>query len=248
MAWGDDFRPYMRVADKLSNGKRELDAKLKKLGRAAQPVALTGRAITTTFWGKAWCDNLERYSDYESRLPKGRTYVKNGSVLDLCISAGKIEAFVAGSELYRVQIDIEGLLDDRWAAVKKAVSGRIASLVSLLAGELGPDVLSVLTRPREGLFPEPNQIRLKCSCPDHAELCKHVAAVLYGVGARLDLAPELFFTLRQVDKDELLAAASSADLTAGTRGTSTGKKIARSALSDLFAIELAPPPRSPKKR
>jgi uncharacterized Zn finger protein len=247
MAWGDDFRPYMRVADKLAHGRRELARQLAKLGREAQPVTIAGRKITTTFWGQAWCDNLERYSDYESRLPRGRTYAKNGSVLDLHVSAGKIEAFVAGSELYRVQIDIEALLDERWAAVKRAVSGRIASLVSLLAGELGPDVLAVLTRPREGLFPEPDQIRLRCSCPDHAELCKHVAAVLYGVGARLDVEPGLFFTLRQVSVDELLAAASSADLTAG-RGRSTGKRIERKALAGLFAIELAPPPRAARKK
>jgi uncharacterized Zn finger protein len=187
------------VAEKRRRAEKKL-AQMKKKGRAITPVRPEGRTIARTFWGKAWCDNLESYSDYENRLPRGRTYLRNGSVVHLEIAGGRVEALVSGSELYRVEIDITALGPARWKKIKKACSGGIASLVELLQGKLSAGVMATITRPREGLFPTPKEISLKCSCPDWAGMCKHVAAALYGVGARLDEQPHLLFLLRQVDQ------------------------------------------------
>jgi len=100
------FRPYVPVAKRRAIAARELE-KLRKKGRKISPVVLEGRTIARTFWGKAWCENLERYSDFENRLPRGRTYVRNGSVVDLQIERGQVRATVSGSELYTVRIDID---------------------------------------------------------------------------------------------------------------------------------------------
>ncbi len=241
--WGAYYRPYVSVAQKKTQSARTLARLLKKSKRAAQPVVIEGRKrlLATTFWGRAWCDNLERYADFANRLPRGRTYLRNGSVLDLAIVGGRIEAYVAGSELYQVTIGIAALAKTRWRRVVSRCTGRIGSLVGLLRGELSDDVLAVLTHTRDGLFPEPREMTLACSCPDWAEVCKHVAAVLYGVGIRLDVRPDLFFVLRRVNQAELLSSATAG---AGSRARpAAGKRIADARLSAVFGIELeATPP------
>ena len=78
-------------------------------GTDIQPIALTGNKIAKTYWGAAWCQHLESYSDYANRLPRGRTYVRNGSVCHLAVSPGKVEAMVSGSEIYKVHIEIKKL-------------------------------------------------------------------------------------------------------------------------------------------
>ncbi len=250
MGFGYDWRPYVSVAERRARAARELAKLAKKTGPAPAPVRVEGRVIATTFWGQAWCENLERYSDFANRLPRGRTYVRNGSVVDLRIEPGAVRARVAGSELYTVDIAIRRLAAARWRAVKKACTGRIGSLVGLLRGKLSDDVLAVLARPGTGLFPEPKDIAMDCSCPDWAGMCKHVAATLYGVGARLDNQPELFFALREVDQAELLSAATVLPAPRG-KGRKV-KQIADDDLGAVFDIELdqapAPPPRRARKR
>jgi uncharacterized Zn finger protein len=239
MGWYDGyygFRPYVSVAQRRAKAKREL-AKLEKKGHKASPVVIEGRKIATTFWGTAWCDNLESYSDFESRLPRGRTYVRNGSVCDLQVEPGKVLARVCGSELYRITIKIKPLADAVWKDVKRKCAGQIGSLVELLQGRLSKAVMEVVTGRDGGLFPKPNEIGMSCSCPDWAEMCKHVAAALYGIGARLDEQPELLFKLRQVDHLELIAAAGDA-APAGTKAAAGKKTIASDALADVFGIEL----------
>jgi uncharacterized Zn finger protein len=242
MAWygyGDTyFRPYVSVAEKKALSARALTKLMKKAKRAPEPVLLTNgrRHVATTFWGKAWCENLERYADFANRLPRGRTYVRNGSVLDLAIGKGKVDAYVAGSELYTVRIGIAPLAKARWRRVVTRCTGRIGSLVGLLRGELSGDVLTVLCDAKGGLFPEPREISLECSCPDWAEVCKHVAAVLYGVGSRLDQKPELFFVLRQVDQTELISSATSGAVSRPR--AAPAKRLAGSRLADVFGIDL----------
>src|SRR5215831_9763927 len=216
MAWyggdrWDYYPPYVSVGEKKARGALALAKLLKKSKRAADPVVLghRKRQLAATFWGQAWADNLERYADLANRLPRGRAYLRNGSVLDLTIGPGRVEAYVAGSELYRVTIDITPLGKTRWRRVVGRCTGRIGSLVGLLRGELSADVLAVLTDAREGLFPEPRELALDCSCPDGADVCKHVAAVLYGIAVRLDTRPEVFFDLRQVDQAELIGSATT---------------------------------------
>jgi uncharacterized Zn finger protein len=231
------FKPYVRVADRQAMGERAVLRKLKK-GEAAHPVPrMPGSGkIAKSFWGAAWCENLESYSDYENRLPRGRTYVRNGSVMHLAITAGEVRAFVQGSELYTVEVSIAKLARPRWSKVVAACAGKIDSLVELLQGRISSAVMQVVTDHERGMFPAPREIELSCSCPDWATMCKHVAAVLYGVGARLDEQPELLFVLRGVDHLELLGASTEARPT-GTK--QLGKKtIAEVDLADVFGIEI----------
>ena len=238
--WGWGWRPYVPVAQRRANAAKQT-AKLLKKGVAVEPVTLDGRRIARTFWGEAWCSHLESFSDFANRLPRGRTYVRNGSVCHLAISKGKIEALVSGSELYTVSIRIGTLPDKGWADIKRRCVGQIASLLDLLKGRLSDGVMSVVTDRQRGLFPQPGEIDLKCSCPDWAVMCKHVAAVLYGIGARLDHAPELLFTLRGVDHAELVQV-ETAGLTAGK---GKGRRLRAENLEEIFGIDLAPAAKTP---
>ena len=179
------WRPYVSVAQRRAKALRKME-KLRKQGRNIQPVEVEGRTIARSFWGKAWCEHLESFSDFENRLPRGRTYVRNGSVCHLAIEAGRIEAMVSGSELYKVTIKIKPLKPAVWKAIKKQCSGQIGSMLELLQGRLSDHVMSIVTDRKKGLLPLPGQIELGCNCPDWAVMCKHVSAVLYGIGNRLD--------------------------------------------------------------
>jgi uncharacterized Zn finger protein len=237
MGWGSwDYRPYQSVGERQRQAAREI-ARLRKSGRTISPIRIEGREIATTFWGKAWCDNLESYSDYANRLPRGRTYVRNGSVMDLQIAPGVVTALVCGHELYRVDIKIRPVKPAAWRRIKAECAGKIDSLIELLKGKLSGRVMEIITRRESGLFPAPAEIALSCSCPDWAEMCKHVAASLYGVGARLDEKPELLFVLRRADHTELIGQAENAGVMRKAASRRTGR-ILKEGLSEIFGIEL----------
>jgi uncharacterized Zn finger protein len=231
------------VAKRRLLAARELE-KLKKKGHIVSPVVIEGRTIARNFWGKSWCENLERYSDYANRLPRGRTYVRNGSVVDLQIECGQVRAMVSGSDIYSVRIEIGTVLQARWKAICKDCLGSIGSLVELLQGKLSKNVMERVCREGDGLFPSPREIKMTCSCPDWAGMCKHVAAVMYGAGARLDIAPDLLFTLRGVDRSELIVNAG-ADLPRTRTGVATERILAEENVAALFGIEMAPAPSAP---
>jgi uncharacterized Zn finger protein len=235
------FRPYVPVAKRRAEAAKEV-AKRTKKGQAVSPVKIDGRSIASTFWGKAWCENLEGYSDFANRLPRGRTYVRNGSVVDLKVEKGRITALVSGSELYEVRIDIAALSKPKWAALKAQCAGQIGTLVELLQGKLSKAVMATVTDREKGLFPRPNEIEMRCSCPDYAGMCKHVAATMYGVGNRLDSAPELLFTLRCVDHLELIEQAIPA---APLGGKGTAPALATDDLGAIFGIEIGDAPAAP---
>ena len=230
------WKPYVSVAQRRAKAER-LAAQLKKKGHALSPVTAE-RAIAKTFWGKAWCDNLERYSDYANRLPRGRTYVRNGSVIDLQIAEGKVSAQVMGSELYKITVNITAVPKKQWQDIGVDCAGTIDSLVELLQGRLSKGVMERICQPGKGLFPSPKEIKFDCSCPDWASMCKHVAAVFYGVGARLDERPELLFMLRKVDAKELVARAS-AGLPLPKKGPAAGKVLDEAKIAGIFGIEMA---------
>jgi len=234
--WGG-WRPYVSAAERRRNAAREMD-KLKKKGHPVSPVIVEGRAIGKTFWGKAWCENLERYSDYANRLPRGRTYVRNGSVLDLQIASGEIKALVSGSEIYRVVVKVTPVTKARWRSICKDCAGAIDSLVELLQGHFSKGVMERICRQKSGLFPSPEEIKLSCSCPDWASMCKHVAAVLYGIGARLDQKPELLFRLHNINEKELIAKAGEG-LALTKRGPDRAKVLGGEDLSELFGLDMA---------
>ena len=183
MRWENEWRPYVSAAEKKRQAVQEAAAHAKKQKRAPEPVVLKSRQIAITFWGRAWCDNLTSYQDYSNRLPRGATYVRNGSIVDLKIQSGKIEAIVAGSSPYSVHIEIQKLDQKRWKAIRQECSSSIDSLLDLLSGKFSDGVMSRLTDRKTGLFPSPREIRMSCSCPDYSSCCKHLAAVMYGVGS-----------------------------------------------------------------
>jgi hypothetical protein len=231
----DFWKPYVSVAARQRKAAAEAQ-RLAKKGQALAPVVIEGRAIARTFWGKAWCENLERYSDFATRLPRGRSYARNGSVIDLQIAAGEVTALVSGSELYRVSVRIGAVAATQWTTLSTDCAGAIDSLVDLLQGKLSAPIMERVTRAGTGLFPTPREIELDCSCPDWADMCKHLAAVLYGVGARLDRQPELLFTLRGVDEKELIASAGhGGSLTASPP---SARVLVSDGLGELFGIEL----------
>ncbi len=238
------FRPYVPVAQRRWQAQKET-AKLTKSGRVVSPIVIEGRKIAQNFWGKAWCDNLERYSDFENRLPRGRTYVRNGSVVDLQIERGKVEALVSGSEIYKVKVDVAA--PARWKAICRDCAGSIGSLIELLQGKLSKNVMERVCREADGLFPAPPEIKMSCSCPDWADMCKHVAATLYGVGARLDSNPDLIFTLRGVDRTELVSTVG-ADLPLTEAAAASERVLAADDVAALFGIEMAAPDAPPVKQ
>jgi uncharacterized Zn finger protein len=243
------WKPYVSVAERRRKAEKAA-AKAKKSGADHSPIESSRGAIAKTFWGKAWCDNLEAYSDYANRLPRGRTYVRNGSVIDLKIVEGEVHAQVMGSSLYKVAVKVTEVPAKQWQAIGTECSESIDSLVELLQGKLSKGVMERICAPRTGLFPAPKEIDFSCSCPDWASMCKHVAAVLYGVGARLDQQPELLFRLRRVDAKDLVSQAG-AGLPKSKKGPAASKVLDTSMLGDVFGIEMdepAAPKASPKKK
>ncbi|MPY89802.1 MAG: hypothetical protein GEU99_18005 [Luteitalea sp.] len=238
MAQYDGWKRYVPVALRRRRAARKLAALEKRRGQAASPISIEGRAIAKTFWGKAWCDNLERYSDYANRLPRGRTYVRNGSVIDLRIAPGAVSALVSGSAIYRVTVKVSAVPKAQWRAICKDCAGAIDSLVELLQGRFSQGVMVRLCREKTGLFPAPADITFACSCPDWATMCKHVAAVLYGVGARLDEEPELLFALRKVREQDLIARAGES-LPETQKAPAAGRVLETGDLSEIFGIEMA---------
>lgn len=233
MRWYE-YQPYVSVAEKKAKAKKEV-ARRRAKGQQIQPVEITGKAIATTFWGKSWCKNLESYSDFENRLPRGRSYVLHGSVIHLEIQQGLIYALVKGSETYEVRIQISTVLKKKWQEIKNQSSGQIGSLIELLQGKISKAVMELVTNRDSGLFPSPSEIKMKCNCPDYADMCKHISAVMYGVGNRLDSDPELLFLLRGVDYKELLEnAISSPD----SIHTADAPRIAADDLGAIFGIEI----------
>jgi uncharacterized Zn finger protein len=234
-----DFRPYVPAAVRKQRAQNAA-ARLDRKGTSREPITIAGNLIARTFWGRSWCTNMERYSDFYSRLGRGRSYVRSGAVLDLRIERGAVAASVMGSRLYTVEVKIEPVPKARWDALCKRCAGGIDSVVELLQGRLSESVMQHICGEACGLFPSPREIGFDCTCPDWASMCKHVAAVLYGIGARFDTRPELLFTLRGVDGSDLIAAAGQG-VTAAPSRAGTARRLESGDLSALFGIEIVEP-------
>lgn len=229
------WAPYVPVAERRARAAAKAQRKLPS-GQKALPVEISGRKIATTFWGEAWCTNLEAYSDFANRLPRGRTLARNGSVVHLEIREGRVKAMVAGGSTYDVTVKIRRLQKKPWKDIKARCANGIGSLVELLSGSISESIMEIVTAKGEGLFPAPHEIELNCSCPDWAVMCKHVAGTLYGVAARLDNAPELLFTLRGVDPNEMVEAAVVGPATQARSGKR--KVLDASDLTSVFGVTI----------
>lgn len=200
-----EYPRYVSVGEKKANAVKQI-AKLRKKNINLKPITVQGNKLAKTWWGNAWNKNLESYADYSNRIARGRSYVKNGFVLDLQIEKGLVNALVmgTGSKPYSITVIIEPLKTSRWDTIVKACGNKIGSIEELAEGKFPKELESIFSLKGEGLFPSPNEIKFSCSCPDYAYMCKHVAAVLYGIGTRFDEDPVLFFTLRGIDVEKLL--------------------------------------------
>jgi len=245
MAYWNYFPPKPTVAQQKKNAEKAI-AKLSKKG-GCSPVQLQSKTISTSYWGKAWCTHIEGWYDHANRLERGRSYVRADAVVDLRIERGAVIGKVNGSSLYEIRITVTSLPSTRWNAFKKACYGQVENLMDLLDGKLPETVLQALTSPEAGLFPRTKEMKLSCNCPDGAYMCKHVAAVLYGVGSRLDTQPELLFTLRGMDHTELVsqAAVAAADLGTSAKDDHT---IKDQDLAGIFGVEMATMPGEPIAR
>lgn len=233
------FPKHVTVAEKKVKAAQSL-AKLKAKNTDAEPVHIEGRILAKSWWGKAWNLNLESYADYRNRIERGKAYVRNNSVLDLKITKGKIKAIVQGSKVrpYTVEILINPLDSKHWEQVISLCNHRIDSLEQLIEGKFPRELESLFTERKYGMFPSPDEIHFDCSCPDWAMMCKHVAAVLYGVGARLDSDPMLFFKLRDVDGHALIRKTIERKLEGLLKnaGKKSNRVIADEEIDELFGL------------
>ena len=233
------YPKYESVTEKKAKAIKALE-KLKKKNPEIEPVIIEGRTLARSWWGKAWNLNLESYADYGNRIARGKSYVRNNTVLDLKISKGKVEAKVqgSGSKPYDVKIRIDTLSSEKWEQVTALCNHRIGSLEQLVEGKF-PKELEVLFKDKKyGMFPSPKEIHFECSCPDWASMCKHVAAVLYGIGARLDLNPMIFFELRGLDGQELVRKSMERKLESMLKnaGKKSKREIAYEDISNIFGL------------
>ncbi|MDF1617611.1 SWIM zinc finger family protein [Petrocella sp. FN5] len=233
------YSKYVSVAEKKAKAIRAIE-KLKKKNKDIDPVILEGSALVKTWWGKSWNHNLESYADYSNRVSRGRSYVRNNAVLDLRISKGIVSALVQGSRAkpYVVKIQIDTLSRDKWDQVTRLCNHRIDSLEQLIEGKFPKELSVMFTEKKYGLFPSPKEIHFSCDCPDWAFVCKHVAATLYGIGARLDVNPMLFFDLRDIDGQELVKKSMEKKLenmliNAGKKST---REIAAEDVQGIFGL------------
>lgn len=240
MSYGG-FPAYVSVDEKKRKARASIE-RLRKKNPNVSPVIITGKKLATTWWGNSWNNNLESYLDYENRIERGRSYVRNGAVLNLEITEGNVSALVQGSRAkpYKVEIVIKSLPKNIWEAITKDCACKIDSLQELMEGKFPKALSELFTVKGKGLFPMPNEIKFTCSCPDYANMCKHVAAVLYGVGARLDENPELFFVLRNIDIEELISdTISKKSQTLLQKSKIKSRRvISETDVSDMFGIEI----------
>jgi uncharacterized Zn finger protein len=208
MGWQEygRFPPYVSKAEKIRKAEKVKKALMKKKGVSLEPIVLNGSVIARTWWGKSWNQNLERYADYAYRLGRGRSYVRCGSVIDLKITCNTINALVMGSapKPYKIDIFIQPIERKHERALMEKSRTSLDSMQAMLAGEFPGELKEEFFRQGTGLFPSPKEIRLNCSCPDIATMCKHVAAAMYGVSARLDARPGLFFELRGIKIEDFV--------------------------------------------
>ena len=232
---------YVSVAERRARARRKLE-QLRKKHPNLQPVVIEGGSLVRTWWGKAWNGNLQKYADYANRVGRGRSYVRHGALLDLQISPGQVNALVQGTRgsPYKIRIAIKPVGRAIWKEIRTACEGQVASLQELLEGRFPKGLAELFTAKGSGLFPSPKEIEFKCSCPDWAYMCKHVAAVLYGIGTRLDEDPSLFFVLRKMKMDDLITQAvrdKSARLLKQA-AKKTSRVIDDADMADVFGIEL----------
>lgn len=224
----------------------EAEEKRERLAREIVRRRAEGEALTALtapksghlcrqFWGRAWCRHLQEMTAYEGRLAPGRTCLRQGRVFDLILQPGEVRAVVADQRLHTTRLHIRPLEAETWSRLQQAAAAAAPSLLDLLSGRLGEDLLRLLCDAGTGLFPRADEIRFDCDCTDDADPCQHAAAVFYGIGLELDTRPEALFLLRGAEPRILLAEAAR-DARASLAAPAS--ELATEDLGHLFGIDL----------
>jgi len=186
------------------------DGKFYEAGRAiAVEGGVTVRSkrgkIGEQWWSRRFVDVLEQICD-GGRLARGRAYARKGQVIDFALSAGRVTARVQGSrpQPYAVTIAIAAFDEAQWADLTEALGSRALYRAALLAGEMPHEIIDLFAERGLPLFPD--QLDIRCSCPDWSVPCKHGSAVLYVLAEAFDDDPFLVLAWRGRDRDELLGA------------------------------------------
>lgn len=227
--------------------QEELKAKAAKAVKPGyKPVIIDGRIIAKTWWGRSWCDNIDRYADNYNRLDRGKKYVRSNAVVDLQLEGGKVTAKVIGSgrKPYDVEVFIQPLRKDKYEHILAECEGKLESLAALEEGKFPTEYKELFTAEGDGLFPSLGEIKFYCSCPDSSRVCKHIAAVLYAIGRRLDDDPLIFFSLRGIDvksfSETVIKKEAMRLWNSSTLEISKDREIAEDKAMKLFGYEKAP--------
>lgn len=239
MSWFYDYYDAPSVSELI----RMAQENLSKNNRYS-PVILNNSSrfsknICNSWWGNAWCKNLERYADCNNRIDRGKSYLKNNMVIDLKINGGEIYAKVQGSRKtpYTVKITIDPIDEKKRLRIEEQATGKIQNLEALINGTF-PEELKDIFFQNDGLFPSLKEIHFNCSCPDFARMCKHVSAALFGVGIRLDKNPIYFFQMRGINIDDFVNKAVFGKVNKMLENTDviTTRIIQESDITKLFGI------------
>ena len=159
------------------------------------------------WWSQRWLELLDSYR-FKKRLERGRIYARQGNILSIEFQGAKVIAKVQGSEAqpYTVSLYLDSFTDEEWGYVLETMSQRAIIPAKLLAGEMPQNIEEVFTANGLSLFPFTlSDVRSKCTCPDKANPCKHIAAIYYQLGDRFSEDPFVLFQLRGRSKEKIIS-------------------------------------------
>jgi uncharacterized Zn finger protein len=162
--------------------------------------------IGEQWWSRRFIGVLESFA-LGTRLTRGRSYARKGQVISLVIEPGEVTAEVQGSRVtpYRVKIGLKKFSELVWAKVEVVLAEQALHSAQLLAGEFPRELEPVFAQTGAPLFPARlADLDLRCTCPDQAVPCKHIAAVFYLLAERFDDDPFLILRWRGRGREALL--------------------------------------------
>ncbi len=249
MMW---FREYVSVGERSARAQRKI-RQLKKKNPNLNPVVIDGKQIASSWWGKAWINHLKHYADFDNRVGRGRSYVKNGLVIHFAIKPGHIESIVMGtsSSPYNIKIKTKKLSPNKWNKMKRLSREHLCTLPELNEGKFPKELKDIFSDRGEGIFPTIKEMSFHCSCPDWANMCKHVSASLFALGSQIDNNIDLFFKLRGVNTSELVQSALKDEAkhlkNRKFEDTAQVLTLSEKKLASLFDIKLVTHKKSQKK-
>jgi uncharacterized Zn finger protein len=204
--------------------------------------------FSRTWWGDRFIQALEQFTD-DGRLQRGRSYARGGKVLNFEIDKNHITAQVKGSinpyfgvykePTYHISIEIKPIAKLSWNQAIQNLSSKASVVSRMLLNEVPENIEDNFSDLGLNLLPHSSKdFTTRCSCPDYANPCKHIAGVYYLVASQLDNNPFLLFELRGLSKTELQTKLATSPLGKALSEELNAKEIAlESATSYYTKIE-----------